>query len=74
MTIFLLLIRSLALATEGALLWSTTALAAYAGFLAESQARYRQDMAVCNSENQTNRSLCAVWKHDMPWPRPGATA
>lgn len=56
MTIFLLLIRSLALATARTLLWSTTAPAANAGSLAEAQARYRQDMAVCNS-GKSNQPL-----------------
>ncbi len=56
MTIFLLLIRSFALATAATLLWSTTALAANAGSLAEAQARYRQDMAVCNS-GKSNQPL-----------------
>lgn len=49
MAIVPLLIRNLALATAGTLLGSTAALAANAGSLAEAQARYRQDMADCNS-------------------------
>jgi cobalamin biosynthesis Mg chelatase CobN len=56
MTIPLLSLRSLALVTAGTWLWSTTALAANAGSWAEAQARYRQDMAVCNS-GKSNQSL-----------------
>ena len=51
-----LLIRNLALAAAGTLLCSTAALAANTGALADAQARYRQDMAVCNS-GKSNQDL-----------------
>lgn len=44
-----LLFRKRALVAAGTLLCATAALAANAAALADAQARYRQDMAVCNS-------------------------
>lgn len=49
-----LLFRNLALAAAGTLIGATATLAADAGALTEAQARYRQDMAVCNS-GQSNQ-------------------
>lgn len=49
-----LLFRNLAIAVAGTLIGATATLAADAGALAEAQARYRQDMAVCNS-GQSNQ-------------------
>ena len=49
-------LRNLVVAAVGALLGVTTALAASAGALADAQASYRQDMAVCNS-GQSNQDL-----------------
>lgn len=49
-----LLFRNLALAVAGTLIGATATLAADAGALTEAQARYRQDMAVCNS-GQSNQ-------------------
>src|SRR5450830_2002679 len=51
-----LFIRNLALAAAGTLLCSTAALAANTGALADAQASYRQDMAVCNS-GKSNQDL-----------------
>lgn len=48
--------RNLVVAAVGVLLGVTTALAANAGALADAQARYRQDMAACNS-GQSNQDL-----------------
>jgi hypothetical protein len=48
--------RNVVLAASGALLCVTTALAANAGALADAQARYRQDMAACNS-GKSNQDL-----------------
>ena len=49
-------LRHLVLAVAASLLCSTAALAANAGALADAQARYRQDMAVCNS-GRSNQDL-----------------
>lgn len=51
-----LLFRNLALAAAGTLICATATLAANAGALTEAQARYRQDMAVCNS-GQSNQDV-----------------
>jgi hypothetical protein len=51
-----ILFRHLALAAAGTLICATTALAANAGASADAQARYRQDMAICNS-GQSNQDL-----------------
>ena len=48
--------RHLVLAVAGTLLCATAALAASAGALADAQARYRQDMAVCDS-GKSNQDL-----------------
>jgi len=48
--------RNLTLAVAATLLCSTAALATNAGALADAQARYRQDMAVCNS-GRSNQDL-----------------
>ena len=50
------LIRNLALAAAGTLLCSAAAQAANTGALVDAQARYRQDMAVCNS-GKSNQDL-----------------
>jgi hypothetical protein len=49
-------IRNLALAAAGALLCSAAAQAAKTGALVDAQARYRQDMADCNS-GKSNQDL-----------------
>ncbi len=54
MTITRFVFRNLALAAAGTLLCAGAALAA--GASADAQARYRQDMAVCNS-GQSNQDL-----------------
>jgi hypothetical protein len=51
-----ILFRNLALAVAGSLFCVTAALAADAGASADAQARYRQDMAVCNS-GQSNQDV-----------------
>jgi len=51
-----LLIRNLALAAAGTLLCSAAAQAAKTGALVDAQARYREDMAVCNS-GKSNQDL-----------------
>ena len=56
MTHFLLTVRSLTAVTAAALLCSAAALAAPSTAATEAQARYRQDMAACNS-GQTNQDL-----------------
>ena len=54
MTIASIPLHQLALATVAGLLCASAALAATPGAAAEAQARYRQDMAVCNS-GQSNQ-------------------
>ncbi len=54
MTSISLSFRNLALATVATLIATTSTLAANAGTLTEAQARYRQDMAACNS-GQSNQ-------------------
>ena len=49
-------VRNVIVATCSALLYATIALAANTGALADAQARFRQDMAVCNSGN-SNQEL-----------------
>jgi len=56
MTHFLLPVRSLTAVTAAALLCSAAALAAPSTAATEAQARYRQDMAACNS-GQTQQAL-----------------
>jgi hypothetical protein len=56
MTTLASLFRKFTLAAAGTLLACTTALAANAGALADAQARYRQDMAACNS-GKSNQDL-----------------
>ncbi len=53
--------RKLALAAAGTLLVATAALAATAGAVAEAQARYRQDMAACQSgQSNQDRATCRL--------------
>ena len=53
------LFRNLALAAVSTLMCATAALAANTGALAEAQARYRQDMADCNSgHSNQDRATC----------------
>ena len=54
MTTSLFMMRKLVATAAATLLCATAALAANAGALAEAQARYRQDMAVCKS-GQSNQ-------------------
>lgn len=59
MTIIPLSFRRLALVAVGTLIGVSAALAANAGALAEAQARYRQDMAVCSSgQSNQDRATC----------------
>lgn len=51
-----LLFRHLVVAAAGTLICATATLAANAGASAEAQARYRQDMAACNS-GQSNQDV-----------------
>lgn len=48
--------RNLALAAVSTLLCASAALAANPGAVADAQARYRQDMAICNS-GQSNQDI-----------------
>ena len=56
MTTIRISFRNLAFAAASTLLCATTVFAANAGALAEAQARYRLDMAVCN-KGQSNQDL-----------------
>ena len=53
--------RYLTVAVAGTLLGATAALAANAAALADAQARYRQDMAVCNSgQSNQDQATCRL--------------
>lgn len=53
--------RNFALAAVSTMLCASAALAANAGASADAQARYRQDMAVCNSgQSNQDRATCRL--------------